>query len=77
MQDYMENDAAVLRNLQDAGCDAATIERFFALRNAGNQRELSKLLSLHRASLLDQVHVGQRRIDCLDYLVYAIQHKQS
>ena len=56
----------LLRNLKDAGCDEAMIQKYLQLEKEGKRQEQFRLLSLHRASLLDQVHVSQNRIDCLD-----------
>lgn len=63
----------LLRNLKDAGCDETTIQKYFELQKEGRRQEQYRLLSLHRASLLDQVHVSQHRIDCLDYLIYTMK----
>ena len=64
---------AVIQNLKDAGCDLETMERFLALEQTGQTREQLKLLSVHRKRLLDKVHEEERRIDCLDYLVYQMK----
>lgn len=64
---------AILQNLKDAGCDPKTVEQFFLLRKAGDRKEQLKLLSIHRKQLLDKVHREEKRIDCLDYLVYQIK----
>lgn len=64
---------AVIQNLKDAGCDLETMERFPALEQTGQTREQLKLLSVHRKRLLDKVHEEERRIDCLDYLVYQMK----
>ena len=66
----------LLRNLKDAGCDEAMIQKYLQLQKEGKRQEQFRLLSLHRASLLDQVHVSQNRIDCLDYLIYTMKHEQ-
>ena len=66
----------LLRNLSDAGCDEATIQKYLQLQREGKRQEQLRLLSMHRATLLDQVHVSQRMIDCLDYLVYAMKKEQ-
>lgn len=66
---------AVLQNLMDAGCDAGTVEQFLALEAAGDTRAQLRLLSHQRRLLLDRVHREERRIDCLDYLVYQIQNR--
>ncbi|EEG30503.1 hypothetical protein CLOSTMETH_01844 [[Clostridium] methylpentosum DSM 5476] len=64
---------AILQNLKDAGCDPKTVEQFLLLRKAGDRKEQLKLLSIHRKQLLDKVHREEKRIDCLDYLVYQIK----
>lgn len=66
----------LLRNLKDAGCDEITIQKYFELQMEGKRQEQYRLLSLHRASLLDQVHVSQHRIDCLDYLIYTMKKEK-
>lgn len=65
----------LLRNLKDAGCDEAMIQKYLQLEKEGKRQEQFRLLSLHRASLLDQVHVSQNRIDCLDYLIYTMKQE--
>lgn len=65
----------LLRNLKDAGCDEAMIQKYLQLQKQGKRQEQFRLLSLHRASLLDQVHVSQNRIDCLDYLIYTMKQE--
>ena len=65
----------LLRNLKDAGCDEAMIQKYLQLEKEGKRQEQFRLLSLHRASLLDQLHVSQNRIDCLDYLIYTLKQE--
>lgn len=66
----------LLRNLYDAGCDTATIQKFFRFQEEGRQQEQYRLLSAHRSSLLEQLHGSQQRIDCLDYLIYTMKKEQ-
>ena len=61
------------QNLEDAGCDQQTKERCMALFQSGNLRAMLPVLSAYRKGLLDTVRAGQKRIDCLDYLIYKIQ----
>lgn len=68
---------AVIQNLKDAGCDTKTVTQFLAFGEEGNTKEQLKLLSIHRQQLLDRVHREEKRIDCLDYLVYQIRKKNS
>lgn len=73
----MSKETQLLRNLKDAGCDEATIKSFFRLQSEGRRQEQYRLLSMHRASLLDKVHVSQKMIDCLDYLVYTMKNEKN
>ena len=66
-----------IQNLKDAGCDRETAERFMALEGAGDIQEQLRLLSVHRKQLLDRIHREEKRIDCLDYLVYQIQKSMA
>lgn len=61
---------SLTQNLLDAGCGPDQVQQFFMLREAGDINGQMKLLRRQRENLLDEVHVGQKRIDCLDYLVY-------
>ena len=36
-----------------------------------------RLLRIHRQGLLDEVHTGEKRIDCLDYLVYQMEKENA
>ena len=71
----LTDEQLLLRNLKDAGCDSM-IEQYLKLKKEGREKEQIRLLSLHRASLLDRLHVSQHMIDCLDYLIYQMEHKQ-
>ena len=71
-----DSEAAIVRNLEDAGCDQDTITDFVEQLRMGNQKDQLRLLEKHRKFLLERVHKEEKRIDCLDYLVYQIsQHK--
>ena len=63
-------EAAEARNLRDAGCCDEFIREFTELGRGGREAEQRRLLAKRRAELLDELHESQRRIDCLDYLIY-------
>ncbi len=67
----------LIRNLKDAGCDDKIIQRFLQLQKEGRTKEQLRLLAMHRAELLDRVHISQSMIDCLDYLVYSIKNEEK
>lgn len=65
------------RNLEDAGCGNELVQQFMELQDKGEEEKQLLLLSDHRKSLLDQIHREEKKIDCLDYLVYRLQKKQQ
>ncbi len=73
----MSEEDRILCNLKDAGCDETTIKQFFRFQKDGRRQEQYRLLAIHRALLLDQLHVSQHMIDCLDYLVYTMKKEQD
>ena len=68
---------ALLDNLEDAGCGPEVAERFLTLEKTGQHQEQLKLLSEHRRHLLNCLHREERRIDCLDYLVYQLEKRRA
>lgn len=64
---------AVIQNLRDAGCDRKTVEQFLFLEEAGELEKQLELLSHQRKKLLEKVHREERKITCLDYLVYQLE----
>lgn len=67
----------IRRNLSDAGCDVPFIEKFLLLEQNHRRKEQYRLLSQHRLSLLETLHRDQYKIDCLDYLVYAMEKEDK
>ncbi|WP_298023004.1 hypothetical protein [uncultured Dysosmobacter sp.] len=68
---HIADTRGILReNLSDAGCDLEMIEQFMTLVEQGNREEGLALLAKHRKRLLDCCHAEQKKLDCLDYLVY-------
>jgi hypothetical protein len=68
---------AVIQNLKDAGCSERFVERFLVCYDKGEKEGQMKLLELWRADLLEQVHIGENRISCLDYLVYRLEKAKA
>lgn len=67
---------SIYQNLLDAGCSQQSIKQYMELVHEKNILEMLKQLSKHRKQLLDQIHVHQKEIDCLEYLVYSLEkHK--
>ena len=53
------------------------IEKFLLLEQNHRREEQYRLLSQHRLSLLEALHQDQYKIDCLDYLVYAMEKEEK
>ena len=68
---------AMAQCLKDAGCEDTVIERFLEDFGSGRLKESIRILQKHRETLLDDLHRGQKRIDCLDYLIFMLQTKKS
>lgn len=66
----------VVQTLKDAGCPEDFVARFLQVMERGSTAEQLRLLSCQRCKLLEQVHIEQKKLDCLDYLRYSLQ-KQS
>ena len=64
---------AVVNNLKDAGCTPEIIDKFLTCQNAGRTQDSLRVLALHRASLLEDLHASQFKLDCLDYLIRQIR----
>ena len=76
MIERTKQEQAVVANLADAGCDNEQIEQFMDLLKTGRKEAGVSLLAKHRRFLLDCYHADQKRIDCLDYLIYKMNQNQ-
>ena len=64
-------DEQTQRNLVDAGCPEALIEEFATLSDPGEQM---RWLRRYRRDLLDGIHSEQKKLDCLDYLIFSLRN---
>lgn len=76
MAEASDTQGILRQNLLDAGCGPDTVQRCMELVKKQENVELLRLLSRHRRELLDRVHQNEKRIDCLDYLIYQIENKK-
>ena len=72
-----EKDFSLIRNLRDAGCGAPLIEKILALHESGNIRGELRLLAAQRSGLLEKVHAAQKKVDCLDYLIFSLKQENT
>ncbi|NYB72960.1 hypothetical protein HZF24_02260 [Sedimentibacter hydroxybenzoicus DSM 7310] len=76
MIDKSETEESIICNLKDAGCLDNIIKQFMDFYKENNTPELKRILSGQRHLLLDEVHDSQRRLYCLDYLIYTLKNKR-
>lgn len=62
----LTSEQLLLRNLRDAGCDEESIQQYFQWQAEGREREQ-----------LEQIHINQERLDCLDYLLYTMKGQKA
>ena len=67
----------IIQNLKDADCNSDLIGKFFQYAENGKVSEQIKLLSIHRKTLLHKLHITQKQIDCLDYLIFNIERSRN
>ena len=63
----------IKQTLTDAGCAQETIAAFLKASEAGQENKSIRLLRQHRSKLLDHLHEEQKKLDCLDYLLYQLK----
>lgn len=64
---------SVIENLEDAGCGKEMIEEFLIFQEKGLKTHQLCILSEHRKNLLVRIHEEQKKLDCLDYLIYQMK----
>jgi len=73
----MTNVSDILQNLKDAGCDKSVIESSnFEDKQSCLSKKQKTMLIKHRKNLLDELHSVQKKIDCLDYLLYKFEKRE-
>ena len=65
-------DKKTRENLRDAGCDEALIDELRAL--SSSCARLCRLKA-YRRDLLNGIHAEQRKLECLDYLIYQLRRE--
>ena len=67
----------LVQNLRDAGCGMETIQDFHLYLDVNQKEKQLELLEKHRRQLLSNVHREEKKIYCLDYLVYQIKNEEK
>ena len=63
----------LMLNLRAAGFEKDVVQEYLTAWEAGEIKEQLRLLAEKRKILLDHIHLEEKQIGCLDYLVYQIR----
>lgn len=63
----------IVQNLKDAGCNQEVIENFLLYYDENQKEKQLALLAVQRQELLNKVHIEEKKISRLDYLIYQIE----
>lgn len=74
---YDECEEAVIQNLRDAGCMPEAIALFMRLYAEGESKEALRVIYMQRNELLQKIHADEKRIQCLDYLMYKLRFQEG
>lgn len=77
MAEASDTQGILRQNLIDAGCNQELVRRCMDLAQRKETGELARILSQYKRTLLDTIHTEQKKIDCLDYLVWRIEKDQQ
>jgi hypothetical protein len=77
MPNASDTQGMLRQNLIDAGCGTDAVQTCMALAQEKKTAELMRVLSQHRRALLDTLHRSEKRIDCLDYLLYTLEKQEK
>lgn len=66
MNEQLQNMAIAL---SDAGCGKDAIEKAEKLLQTGRIEDLVRHLRFCRCDLMDDLHMIQKKVDCMDYLI--------
>lgn len=67
-------DDNIIDGLRDAGCSEEFIELY---GTAASDCARICLLKRHRRELLNDIHAGQQKLECLDYLIYRLRNAST
>lgn len=77
MMDNQLSKENITRNLKDAGCDHQQIHQFMQYFENKNFQKQMLILKCQRCQLREEIHIFQKKIDCLDYLIYMLKKEES
>lgn len=74
MAEINDTYGSIYQNLIDSGCDIQTTKQCISYMKEGRISDMLSLILQYKSVLLASVHTGQKRIDCLDFLIYKLKN---
>ncbi len=71
------NEKEKIQNLCDAGCKPEQIKKYEECFVSKSPEEQLKYLKHCRCSLMEELHESQRRVDCMDFLIYKTEKEMQ
>lgn len=68
---------SVVQNLKDAGFQNDTISRFLECRDDKVLKDQIMFLKCQRCELVEDLHIAQKKIERLDYLIYSLKKEEQ
>ena len=59
--------------LEDIGCSQEIIDQYIKLRKEKDLEGMIKLLLCQKCRLLDKIHGEQKKLDCIDYIIFHLK----
>ncbi len=68
-----ESEVKIIENLSDAGCCTEMINDVIFLLETEQTEQGIRRLRQYRSTLMNEIHEQQRKVDCLDYMLYQLK----
>ncbi|HGM4082881.1 TPA: hypothetical protein ACKPEE_000169 [Listeria monocytogenes] len=75
MKNSIQEEQEIISALQDSGMDRDMINEFITYFRSEQKDEEKQMLLSFRAQVLDDVHVGQNKLYCIDFLINQLKLK--
>ncbi len=60
-------------SLRDCGFEEQTAEQYIQYAEKDCKTEQIRLLTRHRKKLMDNLHIAQRRVDIVDFMIRSVE----
>lgn len=61
--------------MKDCGCNPEQAEEYLKLASHGSTKEQIFFMKRHRNQVMNQLHTVTRQIDCIDFVIHALEQE--